>query len=136
MKEGSNIMILKKRGMTDVKFCFVEGEFNGVEGNVALEKEAQALCRNINLSSYAMEVLLGPCKKMKPKAVRPRGRNTCGHCFETQVEDSAKLWFECDACSRYCHASCADEALGRPHRAEDAYFCPDCIKAKAAKRIA
>ena len=129
-------MILKKRGMTDVKFCFVEGEFNGVEGNEALEKEAQALCRNINLTSYAMEVLLGPSsKKMKPKAVRPRDRNTCGHCFETQVEDLKNRWYECETCSRYCHASCANKALGKLHSAEDAYFCPECVEAKAAKLI-
>jgi len=68
--------------------------------------------------------------------VRLRGPNTCGHCFKTQVEDLENPWYECEACFRNCHASCANNALGRWHSAQDAYFCPDCIEAKAAKRIA
>jgi hypothetical protein len=133
-KQGNKIMF-SKRGITDVTFCFVEGEFDKVEGNAALKKEAEDLCRNVNLSSYAMEELLGSCKKSKPPPVRPRGRNTCGHCFETQVEDFENPWYQCEECSRYCHASCANKALGRIHSAEDAYFCPECVEAIAAKRI-
>ena len=136
VREGGKMFL--KRDPDELPFVFKKAEFDHVQGNAALWKEAVELCRHVPLDSYAVKVLLGQCKgqckKRKTSLANLRGPNTCGHCFETQAEDTVKPWYECEACLRNCHAECADLALGRKHLPEDAYFCPECIEEKAAKR--